>query len=226
MIIWLASYPRSGNSLLANLLKHHLQIPVYSIYPSTHTYELLIKSELEEAVESSSQFFTKTHEVPKDKYPAIYIVRDGRDVVLSYAHYIVDKKIGLPNPLPQDPLEWAFGTLIEGTDQFSGWGNHVTSWVEHESTALVIRYEDLIQQSKQAGIIKSIAKIFSLNLPTNAFDTSLPEFSTFHEKYPNFYRQGKAGAWITEMPHKYQLQFWEKYGQPMLKLGYSKEKTT
>jgi hypothetical protein len=81
MIIWLASYPRSGNSLLTNLLIHHLGIKVYSLYPPgtitmpKYTYERLQKDELPSVIQSQENFFIKTHEVPEDNYPAIYIKR-------------------------------------------------------------------------------------------------------------------------------------------------------
>ena len=39
---------------------------------------------------ASDIYFVKTHELPteNDNSPAIYLVRDGRDVLMSYAHYI------------------------------------------------------------------------------------------------------------------------------------------
>src|SRR5690242_6425767 len=128
MIIWLASYPRSGNSLFANLIKHHLEIPLYSIYSidkrtddQDDMYIHLNPVDLQAAKQSRDLFFVKTHELPTDDAPAIYVVRDGRDAIVSYAHYIIDNRINLPLPPPQDPFTWALDILINSSDQFGGW---------------------------------------------------------------------------------------------------------
>jgi hypothetical protein len=143
--------------------------------------------------------------------------------MVSYAQYIIDRNINLPTPLPEDPFAWALNILIHSTDQFGGWGKHVQCWTEHPATAFIVRYEDLVQQSNQANLIRSIAKKFSLKVPFNAFWSHIPKFSAFHQKYPRFYREGKVGTWKKEMPVEYQLQFWEKYGPMMEKLGYMEQ---
>lgn len=227
MIVWLSSYPRSGNSLLSNLIKHHLGLPVYSIYEEPtylkDTYIHLKKEDISKAAKSKDIFFVKTHELPDDESPAIYIVRDGRDAIISYAHYILDNKINLPENLPPTPFTWALDALINSSDQFGGWGEHVLSWINRSSKTVTIHYEDLLIKDNRVGIIKSAINTFSLGPLPFVTEVPLPEFKKYHDQTPNFYRKGEAGSWVVEMPYKYHLRFWERYGHAMQELGYKQD---
>lgn len=226
MIIWLASYPRSGNSLLTNLIKHHLGVSVYSVYREPdylkETYIHLDGRKLTDAAKSKDIFFVKTHEQPSDTSATIYLFRDGRDAIVSYARYILDNRINLPDPLPENPFHWALDILINGSDQFGGWGNHLLSWTSRGKNTVTIRYEDLLIKEKQAEMIKSA--LSSLGVEDLQLTTSdpFPEFSKFHKQVPDFYRKGEPGSWVFEMPYKYHLGFWERYGSVMQKFGYKK----
>src|ERR1700730_4471929 len=102
MIIWLASYPRSGNSLLQIILKESFGLQTYDINPPFSTAsgnekfreivgnvdEYLDKQKLSEAAVSDHTYFVKTHDPPQDDAKAIYIVRDGRSTVVSYFHFL------------------------------------------------------------------------------------------------------------------------------------------
>jgi hypothetical protein len=226
MIIWLASYPRSGNSLFANLVKHHLEIPLYSIYyihKKTNylddMYIYLNQADLQTAKQSRELFFVKTHELPADDEPAIYLVRDGRDAIVSYAHYMIDNRINLPFPIPKDPFAWALDSLINSSDQFGGWGVHVDAWTRRAQTVLV-RYEDLVEGRKQLDILKTSLLELNVDYLTIVNKDALPDFSKYNKLFPKFYRRGKAGSWIAELPGEYHLKFWERYGGSMRRLGY------
>ncbi len=97
MIVWLASFPRSGNTFLRIVLHRLYGLPTYSIYDDDDPVAQRVGVGLvgysrkppsrEEMVESSRIYFTKTHKRPKnDAFPAIYLVRDGRDALVSLAH--------------------------------------------------------------------------------------------------------------------------------------------
>src|SRR5690348_16713218 len=91
MITWLASYPRSGNTLLRAILREMFGVQSYSLYDDKNDFGN--KPEVAEAVghvshgrtpeefyrfaaDSSEMYFVKTHEAPRDDSPAIYVVRD------------------------------------------------------------------------------------------------------------------------------------------------------
>src|SRR5262245_9850273 len=97
MIVWLASYPRSGNTFLRIVLHRVYGPPTYSIYDGDDPVAQRVGPELvgyrpkplrrSELVASDELFFVKTHKRRKaDDSPAIYLVRDGRDAVVSHAH--------------------------------------------------------------------------------------------------------------------------------------------
>src|SRR5215475_14583534 len=97
MVVWLASYPRSGNTFLRIVLHRLYGVPTYSVYDDDDPVAQRVGPDLvgyrpkplDRAAmrESAEVFFTKTHKRRKgDGYRAIYLVRDGRDAVVSKAH--------------------------------------------------------------------------------------------------------------------------------------------
>lgn len=85
MIIWMASYPRAGNSYLKDILEDCFGLHTYSIYDELRQPKINVEA----ARQSPEVYFVKTHEMPQDSAPALYIVRDGRDVLVSYAQFIL-----------------------------------------------------------------------------------------------------------------------------------------
>lgn len=139
-IIWLASYPRSGNTFLRTVLWHCFGLRSASVYPN----DLGGKQELanyvghiEHGRGQAIKFqlgglpLLKTHEYPPDKNPAIYVVRDARPASVSLWKFY-QKKI---------PLQ----TIIAGQHRLGTWSNHVAAWKPWERTdTLLIKYEDMI----------------------------------------------------------------------------------
>ncbi|HRW76650.1 MAG TPA: sulfotransferase domain-containing protein, partial [Saprospiraceae bacterium] len=86
-MIWLASFPRSGNTFFRNVLYE-----VYGIESSTYHQEANYPLEAD-----YDQFdVVKTHLLPSQLVPAdprikkVYIVREGRDALVSIAHHRKD----------------------------------------------------------------------------------------------------------------------------------------
>ena len=98
--VWIASYPRSGNTFLRIILENMFQLPTYSLYrvegqqvydPSADALQEapFLPRDWRSRVSTDSQAalaLIKTHNLPEDNAQAIYVVRDGRatlDSVLS-----------------------------------------------------------------------------------------------------------------------------------------------
>ena len=86
-MIWLASFPRSGNTFTRNILND-----VYE--QSSSEFHLQTEYGVEENYE---QFpVVKTHLLPDQvipnnpNIPIVYLVRDGRDSTVSMAHHTAD----------------------------------------------------------------------------------------------------------------------------------------
>jgi hypothetical protein len=98
MIVWLASYPRSGNRFMWSILREHFQFEVISQYTHTRAFQQYMANP---DSARDKLVVIKTHELPaQDQFPAIYLVRDGRDAYVSYAHFELSQK-----QLAQ-PLTW------------------------------------------------------------------------------------------------------------------------
>lgn len=224
MIIWLASYPRSGNSYVAMLLKHYFNIPVYSVYAystKSRSYLDIIgfhdkHVSLGHMKESDEYFFVKTHELPSDDYPSLYVVRDGRDVLVSYAYYI-------RNFLEQHKEYTVFETmhdLIINPGYFHGWSSHIQAWVNSRSPVSMIKYEQLLSAADPSKTIRDASSKLGINIPDPIRTDSHPNFTQLHEIQPDFFQNGTPGKWRREMPQELQKLFYKEHGDILYKMGY------
>jgi len=121
MIVWIASYPRSGNTFFRILIHELYGLPTYSGFLSGDDISLdfpdlnptghkILPKMLRRAIRSGNKdyliraldylekqsdvFFIKTHstieELHNTKQRAIVLVRDGRDVVVSFGWYLIN----------------------------------------------------------------------------------------------------------------------------------------
>ena len=185
-LIWIASYPKSGNtwvrSILYAALTGKLDInEIGKVVPGFNAYSIVnpeggglpnIEEHAkfwDEAQEKASivagnkfQFF-KTHsaacEINSTIFPnqnftakAIYIIRDPRDVALSYARHF-DADIEKTIEIMLDVRNYIGGEM--GAEALSSWKNHVISWSSVEFPVLFVRYEDLL-----TDINRQLVRIF------------------------------------------------------------------
>ncbi|MCK5765239.1 MAG: sulfotransferase domain-containing protein, partial [Bacteroidales bacterium] len=117
-MIWIASFPRSGNTFVRNILHD-----VYGL--SSSEYHMEEDHPLE--ADYADHPFVKTHLLPTQLDPAdpgikaVYIVRDGRDVMVSMAHQRRD--IVAPGSDFYENLKAAI--IAEKDSFFGGWSKNV-----------------------------------------------------------------------------------------------------
>jgi hypothetical protein len=161
-------------------------------------------------------YMLKTHDMPQEDHPALYLVRDGRDAFVSYAHFVQEYH----EPVPVDERASRFPStlkqLIE-TDPFGGWSANVLAWSRRSTPTAVVRFEDLIQSP-----VESLRQAFRAIdfTPPEQPDPHLPLFDKLHADFPQFYRRGQVGAWRDEMPPDVQDLFWKRHGEAMRVMGY------
>lgn len=141
---FLASYPKSGNTWMKFMLAQSLGgaavdfDSVEGLIPDVGTHrgtpQLL----------PNQGRLIKTHEpyrpsLRRHYRRAIYMVRDGRDVAVSY--YFSMLRTGLFDGSFSAFLDRFLAGRIGG---FGAWHEHVLSWLEAEPRPLVLRYEDLL----------------------------------------------------------------------------------
>jgi hypothetical protein len=145
--VFLVSYPKSGNTwvrfLIANLVHPNAPVTFLNIESVVPSIYILPDRELRKF---SRPRILKSHECFVPRYETvIYIVRDPRDVAVSYYYYNLKKRL-LPPDCTLDQYIPRF--IADDLDMRSGpWGDHVLSWVRMQDSVerfLLLRYEDMI----------------------------------------------------------------------------------
>ncbi|MDY0092708.1 MAG: glycosyltransferase, partial [Candidatus Vecturithrix sp.] len=176
---------------------------------------------LEEISADKILFWVKTHELPSDDFPAIYLVRDGRDALLSYTWYILTIEKARSEISPA--LFWqTLHDLITDNRYFGGWSSHVLEWSRRQAPTAIVKFEDLIREPHPLHLIQQACCTIGYHFTEKIDTPSLPSFSELRRKVPDFFRQGHIGAWKTQMPPKLHDLLWEYHGDAMNTLGYSR----
>jgi Sulfotransferase domain len=220
MLVWVASFPRSGNNLCLLTLRRVFGATTGSVLdpdPLISRLSLDPEVDLRAAVrERDDRVFLKTHRLPRpdDGDPAIYLVRDGRDSLVSYAHFM--KAQGEP-PFRSLSFEEALAALIERENHpYGSWSANVRSWTRRDAATNVVRFERLIEDP--VGTVREAVASFGIALPEQR--GRLPTFDELHERNPKIFRRGKVGSWRSEFPARLEERFWELHGAEMEALGY------
>ncbi len=221
MIIWLASYPRSGNTFLRIVLHRLYGVPTYSVYDDDDPVALRVGPALvgyrpkpidRAAMRDSAEvYFTKTHKRRKgDSYRALYLVRDGRDAVVSKAHLQASEEnlsSGDYQKRFEDLLrEEITRPYIAGQPSSGTWGGNVLSWLGASDTSVaLLKYEDLVidPRGSVARTVSSLLPELVLNAAAN-----IPSFADLHRTDSEFFRRGAVGVYRDEMPSELQELFW------------------
>src|SRR5262245_37762060 len=202
MIIWLASFPRSGNTMLRILLHRVYGRPSYSIYEE-HPGEggqdniasvmgsagQVAEMDLDELRRRPEPCFVKTHGHPADDSPALGLIRDGRDALVSYAHFVRTYEPDMAARYSFDEMLWI---LIESRDHFGGWTGNVRAWHERTTggSTVWLRYEDLVREP--LGRLEGAVRRLGVEIhPTGAAPVG---FDELRRRWPEFFRTGQPGA--------------------------------
>ncbi|MEM0980132.1 MAG: glycosyltransferase [Cyanobacteria bacterium P01_H01_bin.58] len=227
MIVWIASYPRSGNTFFRILLHHFSGFPTYHLYAENDAEMSLDRGKLaghknlpyslQEMRDSSEIFFVKTHDLPCDQSPAIYLIRDGRDASLSYLKYIRSYEKDYADDKTDTQI---LHTLIAGKDSFGGWSNNVLAWIQRTAPTVVVRFEYLINHPNPKSVVEYVFQKLELNSFLPDKNENPPSFEELQQAEPTFFSSGQVGKWQTDMPKETQQLFWECHGYAMHKVGY------
>ena len=223
MIVWLASYPRSGNTYVRTMLRHAFGIWSYSIYDdpndigaSRATANVVghrrLPSGFDEttARQSSDTFFIKTHQqwLPHRKNDTvIYIYRDGRDAIVSQHQYMKDF----------EPDVLSIGQLVDGQAFCGGWGEHVASWDNaNNAKSISIKFEDLVASPEN-----QVSRIGEL-IGRQRLKNDVPKFSELRQIDSRFFRTGRSGNYKTQMPERDEQRFRNRYLPLLVRFGYER----
>ena len=280
-ILWIASYPKSGNTLMRSLISSliysddgHFSFPIlenikqldidyfYKFVQQLNNddYKDLNKLDIiskyweisqKKSYDVEKRFIFKTHAanlmINNFKYTdenrslgLIYIVRDPRDVAVSYSYF---NNAGLVKTIER--LKNNRAVLVNSNNKIivplSSWDNHVKSWNMLNVPKYIIRYEDLILDKKKylLEIIDFLENTLKIKLEiskeklNNILDstsftklqktekeTGYYAFSDKKNSDWQFFRKGTSNQWLSELSQLQIEDINNTFGDTMKKYKY------
>ena len=224
---FLVSYPRSGNTwvrfILANLFFPYETITFKNIHQYSPELGKLA------LCKNSDQFprIIKSHDTYNPSFSKIiYLLRDGRDVYISFFHYysnrLLDNNVSLSSFINNPP------------DNYCLWSEHINSWLNNSSriSLLLIKYEDLILDTfieirkiiDFLGIDRKDKEIYDAIQKSSFSNMKQIELKYGRGKFKSgpdvFVRGGKVGEWKKYFTNKDKLIFKNNDNTALLKFGY------
>lgn len=275
-IIWIASYPKSGNTFLRflissliysddgnfdfDIIKNIRQFDIYKYFSFVENLNYADSKNLDKLdiiskywLEAQKKFFNvekkfifKTHsanlKVNGYNYTdenrtlgLIYIVRDPRDIVISYSHHTgtsIDHNI---NKLFDNKV-----TLLNSKRRIkvilSRWDTHIKSWSLLNVKKYIIKYEDLINNTEKhfLELIDFIRKDLKIQFKLNSKkfnniikNTSFKKLQEnekiigFDEVYKGkFFRKGLSKQWENILSEDQNIKIKKEFYITLKKFNY------
>lgn len=231
--VFAVSFPCSGNTWLRFMLAEIVHRPPALNFTTLSRYAPDVYVSVNETMLAAQRpRFVKSHERYNPRYRnPICIVRDPRDVAVSFFHQL--KKI-------DGAAE--FGTYFDAFMRGKIWEHHgigtwrenVESWLEHPDEVVIVRYEDLLENTGAALrtivarlapgtddklIEKAVAKFRFENMRRMENDARGVPYLDKSREIP-FVRKGRAGQWRDELEPRQIARINAEFGPTMEKLGY------
>ena len=168
---------------------------------------------------------------------AVYILRDPRDVAVSYAHHRgvpLDRVIEVMADPEEALAQSRSGQRKQLSQPVGDWSGHVRSWVEQtEIPVLTLRYEDLRQDP--AGGLRAAADFLGIPAGEGAVAAAVAatqfdllraqeQANGFRERHSRstdlFFRKGVAGDWKTALSGEQRAEIEARHGEVMGRFGY------
>lgn len=234
--VFVVSYPKSGNTwtrfLIGNLLRPEDPVTFANVEQRVPD---IYKNTDRKLWRMPASRVLKSHEYLDPRYGnVVFVVRDPRDVALSYYHHHVRKR-----RIEEDyPLERYVSRFVSGDlNVFGSWGENVGGWLgarKEDARFLLLRYEDMLQCP--AHELGRVAAFLSVRADeerlARAVESSSAERMRELERTESwkaakksredraFVRSATAGGWRTGLPEGSAAAIEEAWGPLMQELGY------
>lgn len=252
-IVWLTSYPRSGNTLLRIILNYNFGIKSYSIYNDKRDIgkipevaEIVGHEDMDwsfmgkNVIDLQPDAFDnlkyirfdypkttliKTHSTYHTGFKhdkSIYIYRDGRAALRSYASY--HAKYSSSDLSEKDALD-----LLLCTEGFGGafaehvgpWDKHKSAWMEHPGDKILfLKFEDMVSDFRRA--ILDISEFLGIA----PLRTDVISFNLLNSINADFFRKGQKKSWEDILDRGRHALFWIMNYETMYALGYDSDKSS
>ena len=227
--LFIVSYPKSGNTWMRfflSIYKNDGEILTYdkieSFIPSVH------KSNKEFIGKIKRPRIIKSHFTDLKDYPrTLYIVRDGKDALVSYYHYLQELK-GFKGSFCEFYYSKSHAEVGE-------WNIHVMAAINYKrkyrNKIQIVKYEDMLFEPKKT--FKSVIDFCNLPFDENIFEKSIDN-SSFNKlkknqesngviiegKNINFFRKGISGQWKDYFNDEIEKDFTQKSKKVLKFLKY------
>jgi Sulfotransferase domain len=226
--VFVAGYPKSGNTWIQYLLAGVIFGIDARLAPDSLVQDLVPDVHFKKFYRRYlTPTFFKTHDLPRPQYRrVIYLVRDGRDVMVSYFHHLT----ALGNRLDFLKL------VATGEGLFPcRWHEHIDAWTAnpHGAQMITVSYEMLKRDTVTE--LKRICDFAGLECEQTMLESAVQNstFEILREKekkfgwadsvWPKdkaFVRRGKVGSFKDEMPGAVLKAFMEQSEPTLKRLGY------
>jgi hypothetical protein len=183
----------------------------------------------------------KSHECFDPRYPrVIYIVRDPRDVAVSFYFYNLKVRV-IPDGYPMDEFvnKFVAANVVAYADRVGCWQDHVLSWIrlrKGKPGFAVVRYEDLL--ADPAKELTNFAPMLGIDPTPERVERAVRLSSAHHmqalekaqakqwmttkdtrQDIP-FVREAKSGGWRNKLSAAAVRTIEQAWGSTMKELGY------
>ncbi len=237
---FIVSYPRSGNTwtrfLVANLVHPEHPVTFANIERLIPDCEAMSSRYVKRVPRPRT---IKSHEYFDPRYKkVIYIVRDPRDVALSY--YDFSRKyrhIEDSYPLPRFVSDFV-GARLSSAD-WGTWGENVSSWLytrNGRAEFLLLRYEDMLENAECE--LSKVARFLGIELTKERLAAAIERSSADRMRSLEasqgdqwvstrnkrsdipFVRTASSGLWKEKLPASSIAEIESAWGPLMRELGY------
>ena len=237
---FIVSYARSGNLwtrfLVANLVHPDVDVRLSNI-------ERLVPDTSNQSnralLNTPRPRFIKSHQYFDHRYrKVVYIVRDPRDVALSYYHFQRKyRQIRDDYPLESYVEDYVNGTI--GSEAWGTWEENVASWIKtrgKDPNFLLLRYEDMIENTTRE--LRRLASFLKVGVSDERIHQVIESSAASRLKKLEkeeaqmwvgtknrrrdipMIRVATAGGWRTSLPESCVARIESAWGDLMAQLGY------
>jgi hypothetical protein len=217
--VFLASYPKSGNTWLKYMLAELMTGQDVDFRSVEHIVPHVGFHRRAPRLNNAARII-KTHEKFREEYHrAIYIVRDGRDVAVSYYYQWRKHNDGVFRSFLE---KFVVGEI----DYVGPWQDNVASWLQAKNRHQIeiVRYEDCL--TEPLAVMSRVANFIGLNLGEARLAEAIAANSTDsmsrkERGAPSLnVRKGVAGDWLNHFADRDLDLFMGHAGHVLTELGY------
>ena len=234
-LVFVVGYPKSGTTWACQVVADYLQLPFprFSLLPI------------------GCPAVVHGHERVWKRYPkGVYIVRDGRDALVSQYFFLVKNLPDGDNPKMTAAQRRIFPGLVNKANvkdnitpfierqltnpnsARAGWGQHVRSFFEVENSNIVLlRYEDLLSDGPNT-LAQAMSKLTNEPADIDRAQRSIDRFafkkqtggrSAGQEDRSTFLRKGQAGDWRNHFTDETAKLFDNRCGDMLIQAGHESD---